>query len=338
MEQENAPVLAADIGGTSARFALFEPGGILVPIASGSLIVLPTAHYASFQELLDAALGELGRPRVRAAALAVAGPVERGRFCQPPNIAYSFDLDRISPEILSCRTVLVNDFIAQAHGCRLLGERFSKPGREELMRTVFPGRMDPALTQAVVGPGTGLGKAALIPDSQGGFVVCASEGGHAAFAFNSSPGEQDFQRFVVKTLNEPYARTESVVSGAGLALAHRFLTGHTVSAAEAEATLTPDCAVAAWFARFLGRVCRDYVLDVLALGGLYLSGGVAARNPMLFAHEAFREEFRLSATHADLLAKVPARLVTDQLIGLRGAAALAKLEDAFYGDCDQARV
>jgi len=321
MAQDSTPVLAADIGGTSARFALFEQDGILAPIAPGSLIVLSTAVYSSFQELLDAALDKLGRPRLRAAVLAVAGPVERGRFCRPPNITYCFDLDQLPHGILPERAFLVNDFIAQAHGCRLLGERFS--GQKEPVLQVFPGRMDPALTQAVMGPGTGLGKAALVPDGRGGFAVCASEGGHAAFAFNGSPEEQDFQRFVLKTLGEPYVRVESVVSGAGLALLHCFLTGRAVSAAEAEAALTPDCAATAWFARFLGRVCRDYVLDVLALGGLFLSGGVAARNPGLFAHEAFSEEFRLSATHADLLAHVPARLVTDQLIGLRGAAALA---------------
>jgi len=334
MGQDNTPVLAADIGGTSARFALFGQDDILAPIGPGALVVLRTADYSSFQELVDAALGRLGHPKIRAAVLAVAGPVERGRFCRPPNIAYCFDLDRLARGILPDRALLVNDFIAQAHGCRLLGKLFSNhnvpsvqeaafSSPKEHILTVFPGRMDPTLTQAVVGPGTGLGKAALAPDGRGGFVICASEGGHAAFAFNGSPEENDLQRFVLETLGEPYVRVESMISGAGLALLHRSLTGQPASPADAEAALTPDSPVTAWFARFLGRICRDYVLDVLATGGLFLSGGVAARNPMLLAHEAFQEEFCLSATHAELLAKVPVRLVTDQLIGLRGAAALA---------------
>jgi glucokinase len=347
-------VLAADIGGTSSRFALFEEGMFPVP---ASQIILPTTGYASFRDLLEAGLDGLGTHRTLAAVLAVAGPVERGRFCLPPNIRHPFDLDALPPGLLPEHTLMINDFTAQAHGCRLFSGQCpvdvppgcvelaarptilggSSPGKAgappaldasvgradaDSVRVVLPGRMDPSLTQAVVGPGTGLGKAALVPDGRGGYAVCGSEGGHAAFPFNGAR-ETDFQDFARRALGEPYVRFESVVSGSGLALVHRYLMGRDASAAEVSAELTDDSPVAEWFARFLGRACRDYVLEVLARGGLYVSGGVTAKNPMLLSHPAFLSEFRSSATHADLLAKVPALLVADQLIGLRGAAALA---------------
>ncbi|WP_043645590.1 glucokinase [Fundidesulfovibrio putealis] len=331
MTTDSGFVLAADIGGTNARFALFTTGGG-VRMAAGTQ--LPTASFASFHGLVEAAARELAEatgwsgesgapdsvhfPGTTAAALAVAGPVERGLFCQPPNIDYVMDLEALPVGLLPGASILLNDFAAQAHGCRLFGEQRSL--------SVLPGRMDPARTQAVVGPGTGLGKAALVPVSCAGggeYVVCGSEGGHAAFPFNG-PEERRFQEFVQAEVAEPFARWETVVSGSGLALLHRYHTGQSVaSPAEAAAALGPGSPVAEWFARFLGRACRDYVLDVLATGGLFISGGVAARNPMLLEHPAFAREFRTSPAHAGLLSAVPVRLVADQQVGLWGAASRA---------------
>ena len=320
-------VLAADIGGTNARFALFETGD---GMRMATKILLPTASVTSFTDLLEAAARAVAEadggagasgapgsgffPGAVAAALAVAGPVERGVFCRPPNIAYAMDLAALPAGLLPPRSELLNDFAAQAHGCRLFGEERSLP--------VLPGRMNPALTQAVVGPGTGFGKAALVPVAGGGYVVCGSEGGHAAFPFNG-PEECRFQTFVLDATAEPFVRWETVVSGSGLALMHKFHTGQDATPAEAAAALDFASPVAEWFARFLGRACRDYVLDVLATGGLFISGGVAARNPMLIEHPAFAQEFLASPAHEGLLAGVPVRLVADQEVGLWGAASQA---------------
>ena len=84
-----------------------------------------------------------------------------------------------------------------------------------------------------------------------------------------------------------------------------------------------------WASRFYARVCRNYVLETLALGGLYIAGGVAAKTQELLTHQAFEKEFRSSDTLADLLAKVPVSLIRDENSGLWGAAVLAlqKLEE-----------
>ncbi len=311
MSKDTRIVLAADIGGTSSRFALFSAGEKPGPLSRRDL---PTRDFTDFPGLVRAAMEALDSPWPEAAVLAVAGPVERGRACRAPNIPYLFDLDGPARELLPARSLLINDFAAQARGCRLLGEAGSA--------RVLPGRMDDSLTQAVVGPGTGLGKAALVPDGRGGYVVCGSEGGHAAFPFNGEE-EQDFQRFALKTLGEPFVRWESVVSGAGLALTHRYLTGEDLSPREVSERLGAAVVTARWFARFLGRALRDYALEVLAKGGVYVSGGVAAKNEGLLALPEFAAEFRASATHSGLLAAIPVRLVKDQSVGLLGAARLA---------------
>ncbi len=289
-------------------------------LALAARVELPSAAAGGFEALVRSAMDALapsGRdlPAPSAAVLAVAGPVRQGRFCLPPNIPYTLDLDLLPSGLLPASSLLVNDFTAQAHGCRVLGVEGSDP--------VLPGTMDAAETQAVVGPGTGLGKAALIPDGRGGFVVGSSEGGHAAFPFNAGE-ERLFQDFVLRATGEPFARWETVVSGSGLALLNRYLTGEVLAPAQVSASLNAEAATTEWFARFLGRACRDYVLEVVARGGVYVSGGVAAKNPLFLSHWAFEREFRASHTHPELMAGVGVRLVRDQNVGLWGAAALAQ--------------
>ena len=88
--------------------------------------------------------------------------------------------------------------------------------------------------------------------------------------------------------------------------------------------LAPDSPTTAWFARFYGRAVRDYVLTVVAAGGVYLSGGVAAKNPLLVRHPEFAREFWASPTYGDFLRTVAVRLVRDEDVGLYGAAAMAR--------------
>jgi glucokinase len=69
-------------------------------------------------------------------------------------------------------------------------------------------------------------------------------------------------------------------------------------------------------------VCRNYALETLSLGGLYIAGGVAARTPELITHEIFATEFRSSPTMSKILEKIPVFLITNEESGLWGAALL----------------
>jgi glucokinase len=116
------------------------------------------------------------------------------------------------------------------------------------------------------------------------------------------------------------------MTGAGLALLHRFLTGEAVTPRDVVGLLSDESRTVAWFARFYGRVARDFALETLALGGLYVAGGVAARTPALVTHPGFAREFRSSPAHGDLLARIPVRLIADDASGLWGAARRALME------------
>ena len=90
--------------------------------------------------------------------------------------------------------------------------------------------------------------------------------------------------------------------------------------------ILPDSQTLQWAARFYGRACRDFALETLALGGIYISGGVAARTPELVTHGAFSEEFLSSDTLANILCNIPIYLIKDQNAGLWGCSVLGHQE------------
>jgi glucokinase len=306
-------ILAADIGGTNSRFACFKVA------ADGKLgleesIWLNTREADSFAGLLgqlEASHFAMPLKTVQSAVFAVAGPVEKGLYSKPPNIPWSIDLAKAARQCGLKRCILINDFVAQAFACR-------SPVIESAQQ-IIPGKIDPASPLAVIGAGTGLGQAALIPLSTGGYIALASEGGHAGFSFDSQ-AEWEYMKFLLHETGEDYVRSDTVVSGKGLSRVHHFLTGQKLQPAEVASVLNDNQKSLRWMARFYGRVCRNFALQILAFGGVYIAGGVAAKIPELVTHPEFTREFRRSKTMAHVLDKIPVLLNSNQESGLWGAA------------------
>jgi glucokinase len=311
-------ILAADIGGTNSRFAHFTGGGGK-PLTLREKTWLKTKEASSFRALMEN-LRQSGFPLnpedADIAALAVAGPVERGVYSSPPLIDWDIDISSAREDFGMSRAFLINDFVAQAYACR------SRAGQEA--EHILTGTAEPGAAAAVLGAGTGLGKAAIVPDRRGGFVVMPSEGGHAGFPFVTEE-EFEFQKFLMSELPDEYITGNVVVSGRGLSLLHRFLAGEDLGPAEVAAGFTPDSETLQWAARFYGRAARNYALETLAMGGVYIAGGVAAASPQLVAHEAFREEFRSSSTLHAVLEKIPVLLIRDPDSGLWGSGLFGML-------------
>jgi len=309
-------ILAADIGGTHCRVGIFEfESGLDGPRLVHHVVHLPTGEAESFSGLLARFFAE--HPSISAASidlaiLAVAGPVQ-GRFCHPPNIRWSIDLHDIANVGLR-RGALINDFAAQAYACR------SHAMREA--HVLQPSRADHAATGgavAVIGAGTGLGHCALVADGADGYLAVPSEAGHAAFPF---VGEEEcaYGEYVRRMTKLPYCHGDAIVTGSGLARLHAFLTGEELSPANVSARLAESPRTVEWFARFYGRAARNYALNVLALGGVFLTGGVAARSPVLVEHPAFLAEFCSSPSFGQLLAGIPVSHNRNEDAGVYGAA------------------
>ncbi len=320
-------IFAADIGGTYSRFGLFEaeePASLRC-VAEARM---PSAA-SDFGKLLDrlaASHTELAPERADAAVLAVAGPVHDADSIQLTNLPFIVDAAELRRRAPGIQTVLINDFEAQALACltpvmagaSLLGGVSPVP-EENGFR--FPLSACPSPC-AVIGAGTGLGMAVLVPDvsAPGGVRVLASEGGHAAFAFVDRE-ERAFGDFSAARKGLSYARGDDIVTGPGLALLHEFLTGRAQEPARiTEEPGFADSVTCCRFARFYGRVCRHLALICLP-SDLVITGGLVSRCPLLVRHPVFREEFcDVPGQHRARLESVRIWLNADQSSGLWGAA------------------
>ena len=308
-------ILAADIGGTNSRFAHFtsDDSGNLSLV---NTIWFTTGEATSFADLIQG----LSRnsfsilpDQADIAVIAIAGPVERGVYSAPPFISWDVDISNAGRDYGFKKCLLINDFVAQAYACK------SPVG--EAAETILGGNIVNDAAVAVIGAGTALGKAVLMPDGKGAYIAVPSEGGHASFPFITER-EFQFHGFLLNKIDQKYVTANFVVSGRGLTYLHHFLTGRELTPEEVALELSSDTETLEWASRFYGRVCRNYALETLALGGVYIAGGVAAKIPQLLKHGAFEAEFRSSSTMSDILSNIPVFLITNEESGLWGAAFL----------------
>ncbi|MEZ5861898.1 MAG: glucokinase [Geminicoccaceae bacterium] len=307
--------LIADIGGTNARFALTDAVGM--PSRDRRLAV---AAHAGPGEAAMAYLAALSEPpgSIDEAVIAVATPVdaETIRFTNSP---WTFTRDQLQAELGIARLVVINDFAAQAAAIPYLGPADSV--------AIGGGEADPDWPIAVIGPGTGLGAAALVPGPDGPIVV-ASEAGHVSFA---PQDDQEIELLRHLRARHGHVSNERLLSGPGLlALAESLaaLTSSELAATSPEAVTRAardgSCPVSVAalqrFSAMLGAAAGDLALTFCAKGGVYVSGGLCPKLGPLFDRAGFRRAFEAKGRLGAFLARVPVRLVTTERIGLLGAA------------------
>ena len=166
-------IVAVDIGGTHARFALAEIADRQV-VGLSHETVLKAAEHASLQTAWEAFAAEVGRPLPRAAGIAVAGPVT-GEVLQLTNNPWVIRHALIPEKLGADRFALVNDLGAVGHAVAHLAQgafrHLCGPERELPAEGVV----------SVIGLGTGLGVAQLVRTG-GEARVVETEGGHIDFA------------------------------------------------------------------------------------------------------------------------------------------------------------
>lgn len=306
-------IIAVDIGGTNSRFAHFRVSD------TGALLYingfwLETHSASSLDDLMGKALEKdkvLVGADWDAMVLAVPGAVKEGTYANLANVPWAVDISGLKARMPGTKIFLINDFVAQAFACLV------KENLETL--AIRPGKGDAGANIAIIGAGTGLGHCALIRTESGTFLPLPSEAGHAAFPFYGKV-ETDYRDFLLEKTGARYPFGDIVVSGPGLACLHSFLTGRILTPAEVIAEIGPDSSTTSLFARFYGRAARNYALTVLALGGLYIAGGVAMKNPFLVNNQHFIREFGDSRHYGPMLEAIPLTLILSGDSGLWGAA------------------
>jgi glucokinase len=317
-------LLAGDVGGTKTHLGLFR-------LTGGSVEVVREHRYLTSEFLsLEAACADFLRDAVTvdAACIGVPGPVIDGR-AHAANLAWPLSSATLSLALNGVPVRLVNDLAATAYGVIHL-----KPSEVAVLH-----RAENPLAHgniAVIAAGTGLGESALIWDMDRYHPV-ASEGGHADFA---PRGEEQIELLRFLEAEFGHASYERVLSGPGLANIYKFLRARSNvaepawlseqiatgdhAAAISEAALAgrdPVCVHAlSMFCDIYGAEAANLALKVLALGGVYLGGGIAPKILPMLTNGAFVKAFLSKGRLNEILGRIEVRVSLNPAAGLLGAA------------------
>jgi glucokinase len=307
-------IVAADIGGTHARFALAEivPGE---PPRLGAMRKYRTHECAGLGEAWAKFERDSGGALPRAAAIAVAAPIE-GDVLTFMNSAWRIARAGLAGELGVDNLLLLNDFGAVAHAVSAMGP-------DDFVALAGPGELPVHGVTSVIGPGTGLGVSLL--DRRGAAVtVIETEAAHIGFS-PLDPEEEE----LADALTARYGRAsvERVVSGPGLIDIYRFLGGGDWDPNKA-GTLW-DAAVdgadplaekaLAILIRCFGAAAGDIALAHGAMG-VAITGGLAGRIAHLLKTPTFEARFTAKGRYRARMQRTPVKLLTYAEPGLLGAA------------------
>lgn len=307
--------LVGDIGGTHARFALVSAGAVVPE----RIEVLRSDQYPGLEAAIRDYLARAGVASVARACLAVASPIH-GDWIEMTNNPWRFSITDIKARFAWPTFKVINDFTAMALGVLHVPER-------KLVH-ICGGPGEPGRPRLVIGPGTGLGVAALVP-LQGGWVPLASQGGHVEFA-----PVDDTEMAILRSLQRRFGRVsvERILCGPGLMNLYRshaevaganvrFSDPKDLTAAALAGTDTLARRVLLHFCEILGRVTGDAALMLGSLGGVYLCGGILPHFIDFLKTSQFQAGFENKGRMQDLMQVTPVHLVTEAHTGLLGAAA-----------------
>ncbi len=316
------PLLVGDIGGTNARFALVpEPGA-----APALVYHARTADHPTVEEALAEAI-ERSPARPAGMVLCVACPI-LGRAARLTNADWTFDGPLLAERFGLAQGLLLNDFEAAALSLAVLRGEDVRP----LGAPVPVGRGP----RVILGPGTGLGVAALV-EAGGCTLAVPGEAGHVAFG-PADAGEETFWPHLERVAGR--VTPESVLSGPGLVRLHRALAaseGRVAPETEprdiAERARSGACThclgTARAFLHLLARFAGDMGIVFGATGGVYLRGGVIASLSPMIDGDRFRDAFTDKEPVADFARAIPAFLMTSDDVVLRGMGAVGAAPERF---------
>jgi glucokinase len=320
-------LLAGDIGGTKTRLALYDG-------APGALRLVHLAHYESrssptLEGLIVQFLRAAEHPTVSAACFGVAGAVVGGQV-QATNLPWRVTEAGLVAELSIPRVSLLNDLEAAAHGVLAL----NNPSGIVTLQEGSPPAEHRAL--ALVAAGTGLGVAFMSWNGER-YQVAPSEGGHMDFA-----AQDDVEDALLLALRTRLGHVsyERVLSGPGLVNVYRFLRDYrdvpepdwlkdrlstgdpaAVISAAALAHEDPICDEALTrFVSIYGATAGSVALLALAVGGVFVGGGIAPKILPRLVNGPFLDAFAAKGRFAATMRKIPVRVVTAPDVALLGAA------------------
>ncbi len=317
-------ILAGDIGGTKTVIGLFEAAADRLHAVREE--TFPSRSHSTLEEVLDRFLARESRPPLDAACFGVAGPVVEGRT-RTTNLPWELDERKLAEALQVPRAKLLNDLEAAAYGMLYL---------EPTDLCVLQPGLKRKGNIAVIAAGTGLGEAIVYWDGARHHPL-ASEGGHADFA-----PQTDLEGELLLYLRREFGHVsyERLLSGPGLLNIYRFLrdTGHAmepewlreqIDQGDPAALISqmglqgehPLCTRALdLFTSVYGAEAGNLALKALAVGGVYVGGGIAPKILPKLQDGTFLHAFTDKGRFTELMRTIEVKVALNPRAPLIGAA------------------
>lgn len=323
-------IIAGDIGGTKTVIGVFEEVGDRLQATREE--TFPSGSHGALEEILERFLGSGSIPTLHAACFGVAGPVVDGR-CKTVNLPWEIEERKLMNALQVPRVKLLNDLQAAAYGMLHLEPTelcVLQPGLQRKGNIV------------VIAAGTGLGEAMLYWDGEQHHPL-ASEGGHADFAPRT---DQEVE--LLAYLRREFGRVsyERLLSGPGFFTIYRFLRGsgfapepewlrERIAQGDPSAVVSqvglagehPLCTQTLdLFTSIYGAEAGNLALKALALGGVYVGGGIAPKILPKLRDGTFIRAFTEKGRLAELMRTIAVKVALDPRAPLIGAAHYAQMQ------------
>lgn len=325
-------ILAGDVGGTKVHLALYSfINGRLQPIRDEKF---PAHEFASLEEVVNRFLanGQQKPSDILAACFGCPGPVRDGRL-KLTNLPWTLDAREMQKSLSIRHIFLINDLEANGYGIPELAP--------DKIFTLHDGDPQAEGHRGLIAAGTGLGEALIIWDGKTHRPI-PSEGGHCDFAARTDR-EVALLQYLRHTLAGRVS-FERVVSGLGIKNVYAFLRNiekldepqwlKNRLATEDPNAVIGQCAedgsssicfeTMKIFAAAYGAEAGNVALKVLAMGGIYLGGGIAPKILKTLQNGFFTQAFLDKGRLSPLLQSIPVRVILDDTCALLGAAAYAE--------------
>lgn len=311
--------LLVDMGGTNIRLGLTRNGRTFEQTT-----ILKAAEFKSFDEALTFYLKQT-KEKPGHLLMAAAGALYNDTISLSNN-PWIISKKEIQRRFSFQKVTLINDFVAQALAVPLIPE-------EKKIQITDRGEVQKKAAILVIGPGTGLGVSALVPNENapGGFFPVPSEGGHISAAPQNKKESE-----LIEGLRKSYQHisVERIVSGNGLKLLYGHYLGkkHSLKSEEISALAREGDKAASQalltMMDFLGAAAGDLALAFNTFGGVYLAGGLLQNEGMLgfLKKSNFRKRFEEKGRMSLYLEKIPTYLIADPLSAFAGLGTLMEKE------------
>ncbi len=323
-------ILAGDIGGTKTNLALYEMVGDVLVLQSQYQYV--SRSFTSFSDILCDFKNRFVKAPIDLACLGVAGPVIDGH-CRTTNLPWKINALELKKQLNTTKVCLLNDLEATAYGMLMLHDD------EFVELTVGRKRADGNC--AVIAAGTGLGEAILFWDGDK-FHPIGTEGGHSDFA----PCTQQ-QDDLLRWLRQHYPKhvsVERILSGSGIVMLYEFL-GQCQYAPQSALMIDPSeeldrsalisegalvhkdplcIETLRLFVEIYGAEAGNLALKSMALGGIYIGGGIAPKIlSALSDNNTFLNAFIKKGRFEEMLRGISVKVSLNPQTALLGAAHFA---------------